>query len=78
MEDFKMENDILHRSKFKVELYGCCDFSEIRRPNLFRKLDAIGPTPPVVAKTRGEKDPCSISRTRWSYFLFLSFLIAGR
>ena len=40
---------------------------------------AVGPIPPDVEKTRGEKDPRSTSLMRWSYARFFScsfFLLA--
>ena len=53
----------LHRIQNRVLLYGCLRFSAIMVAIRLYTTVAIGPIPPEVEKTRGEKDPCSTSIT---------------
>ena len=51
-----------------TKLYSVLCFSARSVPNLLRNTFAEGPMPPVHDNTKGTKDACSTSRTRWSYF----------
>ena len=53
----------LHRNQNRVLLYGCLRFSAIMVAIHLYTTVAIGPIPPEVENTRGEKDPCSTSIT---------------
>lgn len=70
--DLKREKFSLHLSQCNVELYGLPCFSAKREASLLYTTVAMVPIPPAAEKTSGEKDPCSISRTRSSYALFFS------
>ena len=52
--------------------YGSCLLSAINDAITLYTVVAMGPIPPAVENTKGEKDPCSISLTLSSYSLFLS------
>ena len=62
----------LHRNQKRVVEYGSCLLSAINDAILLYTVVAMGPIPPAVDNTEGEKDPCSISLTLSSYSLFLS------
>ena len=53
-----------------TKLYFVLWFSARSAPNLLRNIFAEGLMPPVHDNTKGTKDVCSTSRTRWSYFTF--------
>ena len=59
-------------SRIAFFLYGLPCFSAKREASLLYTTVAMVPMPPVAEKTNGEKEPCSISRTRSSYALFFS------
>ena len=54
------------------KLYGLPCFSAKREASLLYTAVAMVSMPPAAEKTNGEKEPCSISRTRSSYALFFS------
>ena len=62
----------LHCNQKRVVEYGSCLLSAINDAILLYTVVAMGPIPPAVENTKGEKDPCSISLTLSSYSLFLS------
>ena len=62
----------LHRNQKRVVEYSSCLLSAINDAILLYTVVAMGPIPPAVENTKGEKDPCSISLTLSSYFLILS------
>ena len=62
----------LHCNQKRVVEYGSCLLSAINDAIHMSTVDAMGPIPPAVENTKGEKDPCSISLTHSSYSLFLS------
>ena len=72
MADLSKEKFSLHLSQCNVELYGLPCFSAKREASLLYTTVAMVPMPPAAEKTNGEKEPCSISRTRSSYALFFS------
>ena len=62
----------LHLSQCSVELYSLPCFSAYSEASLLYTTVVMLPIPPAAEKTSGEKEPCSISRTRSSYALFFS------
>ena len=58
----------LHRNQKRVVEYGSCLLSAINDAILLYTVVAMGPIPPAVENTKGEKDPCSISS--YSFFIF--------
>ena len=61
--DHSREKLSLHLSQFIVLLYGLLCLSAIREAILLYTTVAVAPMPPVVVKTKGEKEPCSTSLT---------------
>ena len=51
----------LHRNQKRVVEYGSCLLSAINDAILLYTVVAMGPIPPAVENTKGEKYPCSIS-----------------
>ena len=72
MADLSNEKFSLHLSQCNVELYCLPCFLAKKEASLLYITVAMVPMPPVAEKTNGEKEPCSISRTRSSYALFFS------
>ena len=66
MADLSSEKLSLHLIQCSVVLYCWFCLSEMSDASRLYTVIAVGPIPPVVLKTSGEKDPCSISRTRSS------------
>ena len=64
----------LHRNQKRVVEYGSCLLSAINDAILLYTVVAMGPIPPAVENTKGEKDPCSISLTLSSYLSSSCFL----
>ena len=62
----------LHLSQFMVLLYAFWCLSAIIDASLLYTTLAVAPIPPAVEKTRGENEPCSISRILSSYALLFS------
>ena len=59
--DLNSEKLSLHRSQNRVLLYGWSRFLAMRVAMHLYTTVAIGPMPPDVEKTSGEKEPCSTS-----------------
>ena len=72
IEDRSREKFSLHWIQCIVLLKGLLCFSAIIDAILLYTTVAVVPMPPDVEKTKGEKDPCSISLTRSSYARFFS------
>ena len=70
MVDLKIEKDSLHLIKFMRGLYGLFCFSDVISAIRLKTVLLIGAKPPLVENMSGEKQPCSTSRIRTSYFLF--------
>ena len=59
--DLSKEKFNLHLIHLIVLLYGRSYFSDISEAILLYTVVAVGPIPPEVLKTSGEKQPCSTS-----------------
>ena len=72
MADLNNEKFNLNLSQCRVELNGLPCYSAKSEASLLYTTDAIVPIPPAAENNSGEKKPCSTSRTRSSYTLFVS------
>ena len=77
--EWSREKLSLHRNQKRVVEYSSCLLSAINDAILLYTVVAMGPIPPAVENTQGEKDLCSISLTlffsSYSVHVFYSILI---